>query len=164
MSSLGPVGTGSLRKGVYMVRRKSEGPSPLGRAELELLQYLDRHPDSSVGDAAAQFGVPRGLARTTILTMMQRLVTKGFLKRKQVDSVYRYSTQVSASRAISEMVSDFIRGVLGGSVSPFVAYLSEAKDLSDDDVQELRKLVQGLEQRPARTKSKSKPKAESGED
>ena len=144
-----------------MAGKKPENRSTLGRVELELLQFVDGHPAISVGDAANQFGAPRGLARTTVLTMMQRLVTKGYLKRKQVDSVYRYSTKVSAASTVTGLVSDFVRGVLGGSVSPFVAYLSEARDLTDDEVAELRELVQGLKNLPKqKPKSKSDPAEE----
>lgn len=142
---------------------KSANRATLGRAELELLQFIDGNPGISVGDAASQFGTPRGLARTTVMTMMQRLVTKGFLKRRQVKSVYRYSIKVPAARAVAELVSEFVRGVLGGSVSPMVAYLSESQDLTDDEVRELRKLVQGLEQRPV-TNSNSKSKSDAVEE
>jgi predicted transcriptional regulator len=143
-----------------MDSQKPESRATLGRAELDLLQYVDSNPGVTVGDAAVQFGGPRGLARTTVLTMMQRLVTKGFLKRKQVKAVYRYTARVPASRTVSELVSDFVSGVLGGSVSPFVAYLSQAQDLSEQDVNELRKLVEGLDQRTSRPRpkpGKSKP-------
>jgi predicted transcriptional regulator len=129
---------------------KSRGRSraPLGRAELELLQFVDQNPGVSVGDAAAQFGAPRGLARTTVLTTMQRLVSKGYLTRKSVDSVYRYRTRVPATRALKELVADFVRGVLGGSVTPFVAFLNEHPGLTDEEVGALRQLVQGLDQKP----------------
>lgn len=151
---------------------KHESRSSLGRAELELLQFVDAHPGITVGDAATEYGTPRGLARTTILTMMQRLVTKGFLTREQVNSVYRYTARVPASRTVVDLVSEFVSGVLGGSVSPFVAYLSQSRDLSDREVQELRKLVDGLEPRseaaqdlpaPAPRKRRSSPPPQSGD-
>jgi predicted transcriptional regulator len=135
----------------------------LGRVELELLQYVDQHPSVSVGDAATEFGAPRGLARTTVLTMMQRLVAKGFLKRKQVGSLHRYETKVSAPLAVTELVADFVRGVLGGSVSPFITYLNQTHDLSQEDVAELRELVAGLEQRPSARSRKKTNKPEKGD-
>lgn len=141
------------------MNEKSESRSSLGRAELELLQYVDAHPGTTVGDAAAAFGTPRGLARTTVLTMMQRLVTKGFLKRRQVKSVYRYSARVPASRTVVDLVSEFVSGVLGGSVSPFVAYLSQARDLSEQEVDELRQLVQGLEPKPSASEVPETPES-----
>jgi predicted transcriptional regulator len=43
------------------------------------------------------------------------------------------------------MVGDFVHGVLGGSILPLAAYLTEEKQLSADQVAELRKLVEQLE-------------------
>ena len=64
----------------------------IGDQELALLQYIAEQGDASVGEVAAAFGESRGLARSTVLTMMERLRAKAYLKRKQVEGVYRYST------------------------------------------------------------------------
>jgi hypothetical protein len=47
-------------------------------------------------------------------------------------------------------VADFVREALGGSVSPFVAYLADEANLDDQQVRELSRLVAELEARPAR--------------
>ena len=44
---------------------------PLGDQELETLRYISEHAPISVGEVAAGFGEPRGLARTTVLTVME---------------------------------------------------------------------------------------------
>lgn len=148
-----------------MSRDEEQKRASLGQAELELLQFIDRHPAISAGDVATEFGSPRGLARTTILTVMKRLVAKGFLKREQVEGVYRYSTQVSAARAVSGLVSDFVRKVLGGSVSPFVAYLGQKQELSDQEIADLKKLINDLEQKPRkRRRPNSSESGPSGEE
>ena len=38
----------------------------------------------------------------------------------------------------------FVEGKLNGSVSPLVAYLSEAKDVSDEELRELENIVARL--------------------
>ena len=63
----------------------------IGDQELALLQHLSEHGEASVGEVAAAFGEPRGLARSTVLTMMERLRAKAYLRRRQVDGVYRYA-------------------------------------------------------------------------
>jgi predicted transcriptional regulator len=130
----------------------------LGRAELELLQFIEQNAPTSVGDVAKVFGVERGLARTTVQTMMERLVAKGFLDRRQVRSVFQYSPAKSATKVVANLVSDFVRGVLGGSVSPFFAYLSENQKLTAQELAELRSLVAKIdaqEEEPAPTRSSS---------
>ena len=63
----------------------------IGDQELALLQHLSEHGEASVGEVAAAFGEPRGLARSTVLTMMERLRAKAYLRRRQVAGVYRYA-------------------------------------------------------------------------
>lgn len=117
----------------------------LGRAELELLQWIHEHQPVSVADAVAGYGVERELARTTVQTMMQRLTAKGFLKRKKSVAGFEYSPVEKPTTIISSLIQDFVHGVLGGSVSPFVAYLNESHRLNESEIQELRKLVDQLE-------------------
>lgn len=99
----------------------------------------------SVGEAAKHFAVTRGYARSTILTIMERLRKKGHLRRKKVRGVYRYSARVGTSELLEALVHDFVEGTLGGSVSPFVAYLAQGAKLGDEELNELAQLVQELQ-------------------
>ena len=66
----------------------------LGPTEIEILRYLgDRHP-LSVGEVADHFARTTGQARTTILTIMERLRAKGHLTRERVGGAYVYSPVV----------------------------------------------------------------------
>lgn len=117
---------------------------PVGEQELEVLRYVADNAPITVRQVAEQFGEPRKLARTTILTMMERLRQKGFLLRKKDGGVYEYSPAQAKSAVLQDLVQNFVEKTLGGSLSPFVAYLSEAKDLSDEEIAELKKLVDRL--------------------
>lgn len=44
------------------------------------------------------------------------------------------------------LVQDFVQETLGGSLSPFVAYLAESKNLTKEEFAELRQFVQEMEQ------------------
>jgi predicted transcriptional regulator len=120
-----------------------EKPS-LGDQELEVLRFVSEHAPISVGEVAQQFGEERGLARTTILTVMERLRKKGYLLRSKGRPA-RYSPHVPQTEVMRGVVGEFIRKTLGGSLSPFVAYLQEAKDVSDAELAELRQMVEELE-------------------
>jgi predicted transcriptional regulator len=119
---------------------------PLGAQELELLRFVAEHAPLSVGEAAEQFGEPRGLARTTILTMMERLRKKGYLiRQKDQARAFQYRPRVPQAEVMRGVVREFVEKTLGGSLSPFVAYLSEARDLPEEELAELRRLVDTLE-------------------
>jgi predicted transcriptional regulator len=133
--------------------RKTE---TLGRAELELLQFIEQTAPTTVGEVAKVFGSERALARTTVQTMMERLVAKGFLDRTRVGAVFHYSPAKSATKVVANLVRDFVSGVLGGSVSPFFAYLSENQKLSEQELAELRSLVAKIDSQAEPASSKSK--------
>lgn len=122
------------------MRRKS-----IGDQELALLQYIGEQGEATVGEVAAGFGEARGLARSTVLTMMERLRTKAYLRRKQVDGVYRYAATAGQDAVVQGAVQSFVEKTLQGSVSPFVAWMSQRSEVSDDELAELEALVAKLQ-------------------
>ena len=120
-------------------------PRPtIGDQELALLRHLAAHEPASVGEVAGSFGEAQGLARSTVLTMMERLRAKGYLKRRQAQGVYRYSTATGPGEAMRHAVDSFVQNTLRGSVSPFVAWMAERGEVSDDELAELAALVKQL--------------------
>ncbi|HEY8585547.1 MAG TPA: BlaI/MecI/CopY family transcriptional regulator [Rhodanobacter sp.] len=123
----------------------------IGDQELALLQHIDECGTGSVGEVAASFGEPRGLARSTVLTMMERLRHKGFLRRHQLKGIFRYSIATGPGEAMRSAVGSFVEKTLSGSVSPFVAWLSEHAEVSDNELAELEALVSQLQSRRKET-------------
>ena len=119
----------------------------IGDQELALLHHVDECGSASVGEVAASFGEPRGLARSTVLTMMERLRGKGYLKRRQLKGMFRYSTATGPGEVMRSAVGSFVEKTLSGSVSPFVAWMSERAEVSDTELAELEALVTQLQSR-----------------
>ena len=119
--------------------------STIGDQELALLHHIDECGHASVGEVAVGYGEPRGLARSTVLTMMERLRGKGYLKRRQVKGMYRYSTATGPGEAMRSAVGSFVEKTLSGSVSPFVAWMSEHAEVSDTELAQLEALVAQLQ-------------------
>ena len=117
----------------------------IGRAELEILQYIQDHHPVTVRDVAGHFARTKGHVRTTALNVMRRLVAKGYLSRRKSRGIYQYSPRVPKEKFARGMVRDFVERALGGSLSPFVAYLAQDADLTDRDVAELKRLLAQLE-------------------
>jgi BlaI family penicillinase repressor len=120
---------------------------PLGHLELDVLQYIADHYPITVREVAAHFAQTSGQARTTVLTVMGRLRAKGYLKRRKSAGLQRYTPTVPKAELLDRMVGDFVDGVLGGSVSPFVAYLTRSSLLNDDEVRKLEQLLKRIESR-----------------
>src|SRR3954467_10351389 len=100
---------------------------------MELLKYVGEKSPISVREVAAHFEKEKGLARTTILTVMERLRTKGFLSRGKEDGVFKYSAKFATGDVLSNSISNFVEKTLGGSVSPLLAYFSNSS-LSADEI------------------------------
>jgi predicted transcriptional regulator len=116
----------------------------IGEQELALLRHIADRGGVTVGEAADEFGAARGLARSTVLTMMERLRRKGHLARRLVDGVYRYRARASSADLLKAAVQRFVERSLDGSVSPFLAYLSEAGNVSESELRDLEEIVARL--------------------
>ena len=116
----------------------------IGDQELALLRFVAEEGPISVGETAERFGVPRGLARSTVLTVMERLRAKKRLTRKRAGGVYLYESRETHDVLLSGVVRSFVETTLSGSLSPFVAYLADSDRVSDDELAELERLVKRL--------------------
>lgn len=118
----------------------------LGAQETQILLEIAENGPGSVGELQTRFGEPRGLARSTVLTMMERLRAKGYLVRRRQDGVFRYAPRAGRD-VVNGVVGRFVDNALGGSLSPFVAYLSGRERITDDELRELQKAVERLRSR-----------------
>jgi len=117
----------------------------IGDQELALLQWLAARSGATVGEAAEGFGSSRDLARSTVLTMMERLRQKGHLTRRKQDGVFRYTSPLPPGEVLRGVVERFVERTLGGSVSPFVAFLADSDGVTAGELDELEALVARLQ-------------------
>ncbi|HYW30178.1 MAG TPA: BlaI/MecI/CopY family transcriptional regulator [Gemmatimonas sp.] len=117
----------------------------IGEQELTLLRHIADRESATVAEAVDEFGASRGLARSTVLTMMERLRRKGYLARRMSGGVFRYRALSSSAELLKDAVQRFVERNLDGSVSPFLAYLSEAAELSAQEKQDLERIVARLD-------------------
>ena len=111
------------------------------------MKAIWEHHPCTVKQIARMLGKQRGCAKTTVLTVMQRLHRKRYLKRRKVDGLYQYSPTEERARVISKLIGQFLDKVLDGSPAPFVTYLTETEDLSPKQLVALRKIAQELEKK-----------------
>lgn len=119
----------------------------LGEQEMEILKYVNERAPVAVRDVAEHFEKSKGLARTTVLTVMERLRKKGFLTRAQADGVFKYSAKFETGDVLSSKVSDFVEKTLGGSMSPLLSYFLSSDKLSDEEINQLKTLAAKLDQK-----------------
>ncbi|HBE76399.1 MAG TPA: methicillin resistance protein [Firmicutes bacterium] len=129
--------------------------SSLGAQELELIRLIsDSQTPLSAREIVKLFGESHGLARTTVLTMLERLRKKGFLVRTEMEGIYHYASHVPKGEFLQGIVRNFVEKTLEGSLSPFMAYLTQEAKISDSDLAELKQLIADLEQQHSERKDK----------
>src|SRR5215471_4653797 len=109
---------------------------PTGTQELRFLQFIAQHGPLPAAQVAERLGGELGVARSTVLTVIERLRRKGHLTRRRQDGVYVYASAASYDQVMRTAVDQFVERALSGSVSPFVAYLSERAEVSAEELDE----------------------------
>ncbi len=117
----------------------------LGEQEMALLKHISEKSPITVREVAQFF--ESQLARTTVLTMMERLRKKGFLARSRLDGVFHYTAKFETGDVLKSKISDFVEKTLGGSVGPLVNYFISSSNLSDKEVTQLKELAERIEKK-----------------
>lgn len=116
----------------------------LGDQELMIYNYIHSKNPISVRDVAEHFDKEKKLARTTILTVMERLRKKGFLSRTKTNGLFMYTIKFEQEKIIKQKVSDFIQKTLGGSMNPLLSYFIDSDQLSKDEIQQLKSIAEKM--------------------
>ena len=77
----------------------------------------------------------------TIRTLINRLLKKKALKYEKEGRKYRYFPAVNRQRCIKEERRSFVQRVYGGTVTPMLAAFIEEAELSRDDIEELKRML-----------------------
>ena len=123
----------------------------LGEQEMEILKYVDAHSPISVREVAQHFEIEKKLARTTILTVMERLRKKGFLSRSQLNGVFKYTSKIETETLLTNRISDFVEKTLGGSVGPLFNYFISSSNLTAKEIVQLKEMASKLEKEDKKT-------------
>ena len=109
--------------------------------ELEILRVLwDRGP-SALGEICDALRQGRDVATTTVATMLRLMLNKNLVRRKPVARGHLWSAAVTQNATARSMVGKLVDGVFDGSAGRLAVHLVEAGQLSPDELEELRKLI-----------------------
>lgn len=113
-------------------------------AELIVLKTLWKKPGTTKAVHAQLSRRKQKWAYTTVATLLMRLREKGFVESEKEGTVNVYRAVVSRDELLQQSLTDLSRRVCDGSTSPLVHALVEARQLSADDIESLRQLVDQL--------------------
>jgi len=117
----------------------------LSAGELELLEMLWDHGPVTLSQAHQALGQPIGY--TTVQTRLNRLVKKKVVE-KSSQRPSEYSASVTRSEVSQSDLDTLVNKVNQGSAFPLVAHLFQGPGLSEEEIEQLKKMIDDTEQGP----------------
>ena len=116
--------------------------SVVTEAELELLKVLWLHEPLTSRDLAEQlYGEVNRSSMGTVQKLISRLEEKDLLNRDRSSAVHQFSAAVTREEIAGMQLEEFASRLSGGSLSPFVVHLVQAKRLSKKEKEQIRRLL-----------------------
>ena len=81
----------------------------------------------------------------TVKTLLNRLLKKGALRARKESRRYIYSPVLSRAAWLSAESHGFLDRLFDGRIAPLVSYFSQQKKLSKQDVEDLKRLIQEID-------------------
>jgi predicted transcriptional regulator len=115
--------------------------SVLTEQELEIMKIIWALASATVRDVYEELLKKRQIAYTTVMTMMNILEQKGYLKKSRQDRAYLYRATRPKKQVVHDMVRDFVGRVFDGAAQPLLVHLVQDRKLDEKDLQELQRMV-----------------------
>src|SRR5215475_11471914 len=120
------------------------GKRIFGELELAILNAVKKvGSECTVRDVMQALGTQDKY--TTIMTVMNRLVSKGELQRERVGLSYRYCIQAHRPRSLFEK---WRQKIFGGKSAQMISYLLESgSDITEEELAQIEQLIEQAKQK-----------------
>ena len=122
-----------------MARPASEHPTELELLILKVLWGQSPLPVRDIRAALARVG--RDLAHTTVITTLNVMVRKKFVKRSMEGRACLFAPRITRSQVSTSMLGDLVDRVFDGSAAAVVLSLFNRTDLKSGELKELRRIL-----------------------
>jgi len=109
--------------------------------ELEIMKVVWERGSATVREVYEDLLTRRKIAYTTVMTMMGILEQKGRLNKEVSERAYVYSPAEPKGEVVGGMVTDFLKRVFNGSAQPLLVHLAENRDIRQEHLDEISKLL-----------------------
>lgn len=123
------------------------GASSISDAELDVLKVLWKRGPSTVRDVNdALKRRKRRWAYNTVATLLGRLRDKGFVESDKQGVALVFRAKVSRDKLLRNRLSELADRVCDGTAGPLMHALIEGRKLTSDEIDDLRQLIDELDQ------------------
>jgi predicted transcriptional regulator len=110
-------------------------------AELEILRVLWERGPSTVRQVHEALAGTRETGYTTTLKLMQIMAEKGLVTRDESSRTHVYAARASQEHTQRQLLNHLVDRAFGGSAAELVLRALSARKTSDDELREIRKLI-----------------------
>jgi predicted transcriptional regulator len=118
-----------------------ESAHQLGDLQLAIMRVLWSRGESTVADVHEALEDERGLALTTIATMLMKMEKKGVVVHHAEGRRFIYQPRVSEGQVRRSMVTDLTAQLFGGDVTALVSHLLAEHEIDAGELAELRERI-----------------------
>ena len=112
----------------------------LSTSEEQLMQILWKKGRAFMKDLVDAYEEPKP-ALTTIATLLKRMQEKNFVDYKQKGRSREYFPLVKKKEYFGKQMKGMIKNFFNNDAHQFASYFTETTDLSEDQLKELRNLI-----------------------
>ncbi|WP_263786733.1 BlaI/MecI/CopY family transcriptional regulator [Salinibacter grassmerensis] len=123
----------------------------LGETEMEVLHHVWDLGEATVADVRERILEDRDVAYTTVMTVLKKLAEKGYLDYHKEGRSYVYKSAQEQDAVQHSLLRRLMEKVFRGSPSALVQTLVQREDLSDDEREEIRALINALDEKNSET-------------
>jgi predicted transcriptional regulator len=113
----------------------------LGDLQLAIMRVLWNHGQATVAEVHETLEPERGLALTTIATMLTKMEKKGVVDHHAEGRRFIFRPLVSESQVRRSMVADLTSQLFRGDVTALVNHLLSEHEIDDRELTQLRELI-----------------------
>jgi predicted transcriptional regulator len=128
-----------------------KGPRNLGDLQLAILRTLWDRGEAAVADVHDTLS-DRGLALTTIATMLRKMEDKGLVAHRENGRQFLYRAKVDPDLVQKNLVGDLVARLFDGDSLALVNHLLRAGEIELSELDELRERVVEAERKARREK------------
>ncbi len=122
-------------------------PHQLTDLQVAIMRVLWDRREATVSDIHEALLPDRGLAPTTVATLLSRLEKRGIVKHRSASRQYVYYPTVSEGEVRRSMVSDLAERLFDGDVTELVSHLLSEREMSAGDLEKVKELIASHEAR-----------------
>lgn len=125
-----------------MARPRSEYPTELELAILKVLWAEETQQSvQEVREALASGRARRELTYSSVITVLNIMVRKKYLKRTKRSRAFLYEPIVSEKQIHRGMLGDLVQRVFDGQASNVILELLDTSDIDADELKRIRRLI-----------------------